>query len=77
MILVDELRGIIAKRGKSQVDVAKKLSIAPKTFYKKMKKGVFGSNEIEVMIKYLNIEHPLAVFFAPNGTLDVPESEQT
>lgn len=67
MILTDELRGIIAKRGKSQTDVAKALNIAPKTFYQKMKKGVFHSDEIEVMIEYLDIENPVAVFFAQRG----------
>lgn len=73
MILTDELRGIIAKRGRSQVDVARALSIAPKTFYEKMRKGVFLSNEIETMIDFLDIENPVAVFFAQRGTGGVPE----
>ena len=72
MILVNELRGIIAKRGKSQADIAKVLGIAPKTFYQKMKKGVFGSNEIQTMILYLDIENPLGVFFVHAGTSCVP-----
>ena len=29
-----------------------------------MKKGVFGSDEIEKMIDYLNIEEPMPIFFA-------------
>lgn len=63
MIDTNELRGIIAKNGKSQTDVAKILNISPKTFYLRMKKGVFGSDEIEVMIEELNIENPMEVFF--------------
>lgn len=43
MMDTNELRGIIAKNGKTQADVAKMLNITPKTFYSKMKNGVFGS----------------------------------
>ena len=64
MIKVNELRGIIIKNEKTQSDVAKMLGISPKTFYAKMKKGVFGSDEIEIMIAGLNIEDPMSIFFA-------------
>ena len=64
MIKTYELRGIIAKNGLSQCDVAKKIGVSPKTFYEKMKKGVFGSDEIQVMIEELHIEDPASVFFA-------------
>lgn len=64
MIDTDELRGIIAKRRKSQSDVARMLGISPKTFYEKMKKGIFGSDEIELMIDFLGIENPIKIFFA-------------
>ena len=63
MIRTDELRGIIAKNGLSQSDVALKIGITPKTFYEKMKIGVFGSDEIEIMIKELHIENPMEIFF--------------
>lgn len=64
MIKTDELKGIIAKNGYSQSDVAGKIGITPKTFYEKMKNGVFGSDEIEVMIDFLHIDDPAAIFFA-------------
>ena len=64
LIKTDELRGIIAKNGLSQSDVAAKIGIAPKTFYEKMKNGVFGSNEIQIMINELHIEDPMSIFFA-------------
>ncbi len=64
MIRTDELRGIIAKNGYSQSDVAKMIGITPKTFYEKMKIGVFGSDEIQVMINELHIEDPISIFFA-------------
>ena len=40
------------------------IGITPKTFYEKMKIGVFGSDEIQVMIDNLKIEDPIAIFFA-------------
>ena len=64
MIKTDELRGIIAKNGLSQSDVASKIGITPKTFYEKMKNGVFGSDEIQIMIEELHIDNPSAIFFA-------------
>ena len=64
MIKTDELRGIIAKRGCSQSEIANKIGITPKTFYEKMKNGVFGSDEIQIMIDALQIEDPISVFFA-------------
>ena len=64
MIKTAELRGIIAKNGLSQSDVAIKIGITPKTFYEKMKNGVFGSDEIQIMINELHIEDPVSIFFA-------------
>ncbi len=64
MIRTDELRGIIAKNGYSQAKVAEAIGISPKTFYEKMNRGVFGSDEIELMIRLLHIDNPVAVFFA-------------
>ena len=64
MIRTDELRGIIAKNGYSQSDMAKMIGITPKTFYEKMKIGVFGSDEIQIMINELHIKDPISIFFA-------------
>lgn len=64
MIKTDELRGVIAKNGYSQSDIAKMIGITPKTFYEKMKNGIFGSDEIQIMIDNLHIDDPLAIFFA-------------
>jgi len=64
LIKTNELRGIIAKNGLSQSDVAAKIGITPKTFYEKMKNGVFGSDEIQIMIDELHIDDPISIFFA-------------
>ena len=64
MIKTNELRGIIAKNGLSQTDVAKMIGVTPKTFYEKMKNGVFGCDEIQIMIDELHIDDPMPIFFA-------------
>lgn len=64
MIRTDKLLGKIAEKGYSQTDMAKAIGVTPKTFYMKMKAGVFGSDEIEIMIDKLTIEDPMAIFFA-------------
>lgn len=69
MIDTDALRGIIAKKGFSQRTVAKKLGITDKTFYSKMNKRKFDSDEMIAMVEILEIENPAAIFFAKDVTL--------
>lgn len=68
MVRTDELRGIFAKNKKSQADIAKLIGVTPKTFYMRMQKGVFGSDEIQIMIDELHIENPMDIFFAKRVT---------
>ncbi len=67
MIAVDKLRGVIAERGYSQRKMADFLGMTSKTFYEKMKKGVFDSDEMQQMIDILEIEDPAGIFFAKAG----------
>ena len=73
MVNTDVLRGLIAEKGLSQSDVAKSLGMTPKTFYTKMGKKVFDSDEIEALIKLLQIplESCTKIFFAQNVTYEV------
>lgn len=64
MVDTQKLRGAIVSAGLTGEEVAKLIGITPKTFYQRMKKRVFGSDEIEVMIEVLNIEDPMSIFFA-------------
>ena len=64
MVDTDKLRGAIAEKGLSQRKVAETLGITGKTFYDKMKKGVFSSAEIDAMIGLLGISDPMKIFFA-------------
>lgn len=64
LIRVNELKGEMVKKGYTQAMLANKMGIAPETLSRKLKKGVFGSNEIAIIIKTLNIKNPLEIFFA-------------
>lgn len=68
MINTNRLKGLIVEKGYSQSDIAKRIGITPKTFYTKMNKGVFNSNEIDTMIHILSIKDPASIFFASNVT---------
>lgn len=68
MVNTSSLKGIIVSRGLTQQDVAKRLGLSPKTFYARMKKGVFMSDEIEQMIDLLEIDNPSSIFFAKDVT---------
>lgn len=68
MIDTDALRGVIAERGLSQRAVAKQLGMTDKTFYIKMSKRCFKSNEMEKMVRILKLSDPAAIFFAKNVT---------
>lgn len=63
MINTDKLLGVFAENHKSKKDVANMLGITPKTLYLKMEKGVFGSDEIQIMIDEMNISDPMSIFF--------------
>ncbi|WP_106626148.1 helix-turn-helix domain-containing protein [Selenomonas massiliensis] len=71
MVNTNALRGLIAEKGLSQSEVAKHLGITPKTFYAKMNRRVFDSDEIEVMINLLEIPSENFVrVFLPRMSLD-------
>lgn len=64
MIKINELKGEIIKAGYTQTSLAREIGISPKSFYSKMKKGIFNSNEIDAMIGLLKIQDPVSIFFA-------------
>ena len=68
MVRTDLIRGKIAEKNLSGIKMAKILNIAPKTFYSKMKTGVFTSPEMQKIVDTLQIENPSEVFFAKEVT---------
>ncbi len=57
------LRGEIARNGLTQKDVAKMLNISEKTFISRMKRGIFGTDEVEILVDNLKIKKPMDIFF--------------
>ena len=68
MVHVKKLRGKMAEKGRTGIDMAKVIKKTPKTFYDKMKKGVFDSDEITAIVDDLEIENPMEIFFAEEVT---------
>lgn len=64
MVDTAKLKGVIAENEMTQEKVARALGMTPKTFYLKMQRRVFGSDEIEKMIELLHIDNPTPIFFA-------------
>ncbi len=62
------LRAEIVRNGLNQKDVAQMLNMSEKTFISRMKKGIFGTDEVEIMIEKLDIQNPMAIFFAQTVT---------
>lgn len=64
----NKLRACWVAKGLKQRDVAAIIGVSEKTFCDRMKKGVFGSDEIQKMITALDILDPVPIFFAKQVT---------
>lgn len=60
----NKLAAIIVENGLTQKKVAKELGMSEKTFYRKMKNEVFGTDEVVKMIELLNISDPADIFLS-------------
>nr|DAM13956.1 MAG TPA: Regulatory protein [Caudoviricetes sp.] len=66
MVNSAKLKGLIAEKGLSQAQVAKTLGMSPKTFYQKMFKGIWKSNELAALKIALKMsdQQAIDIFFA-------------
>lgn len=64
MFNANELRAEMARHGYTQKETANCIGMSERTFGRKMKKGTFGLDEAEKIVKLFNIENPSAIFFA-------------
>lgn len=62
MVDVAKLRGVIAERGMTGRQVARRLGVSEKTFYRKMQIGVFGTDEAMALTDILDISNPADIF---------------
>ena len=68
MVNTNLLRAEWVKKGLTQDQVAKELGSCGKTLTDRMKKRCFRSNEIEMLISFLDIKDPMPIFFAKEVT---------
>lgn len=68
MILVNEIKGKMRAKGITQDMLARELGISSKTLSSRFSRGIFGSNEIEKLIKVLDIKNPIDIFFTNDVT---------
>lgn len=64
MVNTDIIRGKMAEKNITGEMLAEDMNITPTTFYRKMKKKKFNSDEMKVMAEKLDIRDPYPVFFA-------------
>ena len=57
------LKAELARRGKSQKEMARLLGMSEKTFISRMRSGDFWLHEIERMMEVLEISDPMPIFF--------------
>lgn len=64
MINKNALKAEFVRNGYTQKDIAKMLNISEKTLISRLNKGVFGTDEAQILVEQLHIENPAAIFFA-------------
>jgi len=68
MIDTNKLRGAIRAKGYTLAEAAKIIGISESSMQRKLKIGIFGSDEIEKMIDAYDIREPKEVFFVQKVT---------
>ena len=63
-----KIKALIVENGMTQTAVAEKMGISRKTWYDKMSKKKFDSEEMYNLIHILNIDNPIPIFFADKVT---------
>ena len=68
MLDADMLRALMTERGYDSERAAKALKISPKSFESKLKRGDFGLDEANALIKLLGIRKPEHIFFPQSNS---------
>lgn len=59
-----ELKAEMARKGINKKQLAKEIGMSTKTLYLKMKTGKFGIDEVEKIMRVLDLKSPMSIFFA-------------
>lgn len=63
MIMIDQLNKMIHEKGYTQNEFAELLGSSRKALQKRIRRGKLGSEEMNLMIKILDIKNPAEIFF--------------
>lgn len=63
MFSAPEFKAQLARKEYTQKRLAKEIGMTPKTLYLKIKSGKFGTDEVEQIMKVLEIDNPIPIFF--------------
>ena len=64
MIDRNALKAEFVRNGYTQKDIAKILNISEKTLISRLNRGVFGTDEAQILVEKLHIKNPASNFFA-------------
>ena len=67
MINVSELKGEMARQGKSNTYMAKRCGVTPKTWYSWMEKQTMPTDKAEIVVGDLELQNPALIFFASSS----------
>ena len=76
MIDKNKLRAAWVEKGFTQSDVAQKIGLSDVTFSRRMRNGVFSTDEAQRMIDLLSIEKPGDIFFTKQVTVHLNGGER-
>lgn len=62
------LKAEIIKAGYTQKEFCQEIKMAPSTFIRKMRTGVFKTSEADAIINVLDLKNPSEIFFAERLT---------
>ena len=64
VVNIAELRAELARKQLTQKQLAKLIGMSEQTLSRRMKTRVFGSDEIEKIIRVLDLKDPVGIFFS-------------
>ena len=64
MVNCQKLKALMVENNLTGKNVAKLMHISDKTLYKKLKSGLFDSEEMYQLIEILKIQNPAEIFFS-------------
>jgi transcriptional regulator with XRE-family HTH domain len=62
------LKAEFVRNGYTQKDIANLLGISEKTLISRLNRGVFGTDEAQILVEKLHIKNPVSIFFAKKVT---------